>query len=61
MNKYAILSIGKGNKRKLASTKSLIPDEQSLKMKILRANFISHGWINCLNPYYEAFDPLQYD
>ena len=34
--------------------------EKSLKIKILRAALISHGWVNCLNPHYHALDPLQY-
>ena len=57
---YAMLFVGKGTKRKFASTKSLIPDAKSLKMKILRSNLVSHGWVNCLNPTYEGLDPLKY-
>ena len=55
-----MLFVGKGTKRKFTYTKSLIPDAKSLKMKILRANLVSHGWVNCQNPSYEGLDPLKY-
>ena len=55
-----MLFVGKGSKRKFASTKSLPPDQKSLEMKILRANLISHSWINCTNGQYEQLDPCSY-
>ena len=55
-----MLFVGKGNKKKFASTKSLPPDQKSLEKKILRANLISHSWINCLNGHYEQLDPCSY-
>ena len=29
-------------------------------MKILRANYISYGWENCLNQHFEIPNPLEY-
>ena len=55
-----MLFVGKGSKRKFASTKALPPDEKSLHMKILRANLVSDSWVNCLHPNYQYLDPLQY-
>ena len=46
--RYAMLYIGKDEKKKFAPTKSLPPDQKSLTMKILRAHLVSHSWINCL-------------
>ena len=57
-SRYAMLFVGKQNK--FASTKALPPDQKSLTLKILRANFVSHGWANCLNGNYEQLDPLRY-
>ena len=59
-SRYAMLFVGKGNKKRFASTKSLPPDQKSLEKKILRANLISHSWINCLNGHYEQLDPCSY-
>ena len=58
--RYAMLFVGKGKKKKFASTKSLPPDQKSLDMKIMRADLISHSWANCLDPHYEQFDPCSY-
>ena len=58
-SRYAMHFVGKGTKRKFASTKSLIPDAKSLKMKILGSDMVSHGWVDCLNPTYEGLDPLK--
>ena len=55
-----MLFIGKGRNKKFAPITSLPPDEKSLEMKIMRAHFVSHGWINCLNPQYETLDPCEY-
>ena len=58
--RYAMLYVGKGEKRKFSATKLLPPDQKSLNMKILRANLICHGWVNCLNCNYQSLDPLCY-
>ena len=50
----------KGKKKVFVQTKQLPPDERSLRMKILRANYISNGWENCFNQHFEIPNPLQY-
>ena len=59
-SRYALLFIKRGNKKVFASSKTLIPDVDSLTMKIKRANLVVHSWINCLNLDYEGLDPLLY-
>ena len=59
-SRYAMLFVKRGNKKVFASTKTLIPDVDSLTMKIKRANLVAHSWINCLNSEYEGLDPLLY-
>ena len=34
-------------KKKIASKTSMPPDQKSLTMKILRAQLVSHSWVNC--------------
>ena len=36
------------------------PDEQSLHMKILRANFVSCGAANCVNQHFEILNLVGY-
>ena len=36
------------------------PDQSSLKMKILRATFVTHCMSNCLDSQYIPLDPSQY-
>ena len=48
-SKYAMLFVKKGKKKVFIQTKQLPPDKRSLRMKLLRANYISYGWENCLN------------
>ena len=55
-----MLFVGKGKSKKFVSTKALPPDKKSLKMKIMRANFVCQSWGNCLNRLYEPFNPLNY-
>ena len=50
---------GKGKCSK-KSTKSIPPDEKSLKMKILRSNFVSHSWKHCLSNDYIHFGPTKF-
>ena len=57
-SRYTMVFVGK--QKRFASTKALPPDQNSLTLKILRANFVSHGWANCLNGNYEQLDPLRY-
>ena len=41
--------------------KVIPPDEKSLKVKILRSNFIAaHSWRNCLDSNYVSLDPTNY-
>ena len=37
----------KKKKKKIASKTSMPPDQKSLTMKILRAQLVSHSWVNC--------------
>ena len=55
-----MLFVKKGKKKVFVQTKQLPPDERSPRMKILRANYISHGWKNCLNQHFEIPNPLEY-
>ena len=48
-SKYAMLFVKKGKKKVFIQRKQLPPDKRSLRMKLLRANYISYGWENCLN------------
>ena len=59
-SRYAMLFVGKGEKREFSATRLLPPDQKSLNMKILRANLICHGWVNCLNNTYHSLDPSHY-
>ena len=47
-------------KDKYISTKRIPSDQKSLKMKIKRANFITHVWCNCLDGGYTALNPQNY-
>ena len=63
-SRYAMLFVKivkRGNKKVFASTKTLIPDVDSLTMKIKRTNLIAHSWINCFNSEYEGLEPLLYE
>ena len=57
---YAMLFVKKGKKKVFVQTKQLPPDKRSLRMKILKANYISYGWENCLNQHFEIPNPLEY-
>ena len=48
----------KREKKRFVPTKSLQPDQKSFIMKIVRANLVSHTWVNCLNCTYQSLDPL---
>ena len=48
----------KKKKKKFTPLKSLLPDQKSLTMKILRAQLVSHSWVNCLDCNYQSLDPL---
>ena len=60
-SRYAMLFVKKGKKKVFFQTKQQPPDERSLRMKILRANYISYGWENCLNQHFEILNPLEYE
>ena len=55
-----MLFVKKWKKKVFVQTKQLPPDERSMCMKILRANYISYGWENCLNQHFEIPNPLEY-
>ena len=59
-SRYTMLFVKKGKKKVLVQTKQLPPYERSLLMKILRANYISYCWENCLNQHFEIPNPLVY-
>ena len=59
-SRYSMLFIKKGKKKVFVETKQLPLDEKSLCVKILRANYISYGWENCLNQHFEIPYPLEY-
>ena len=59
-SRYAMLFVQQRKKKVFVQTKQLPPDERSLRMKILRANYISYGWENCLNQHFEIPNPLEY-
>ena len=59
-SRYAMLFVKRGNKKVFASFKTLIPDVDSLTMKIKRANLVPHSWKKCLNSEYEGLHPLLY-
>ena len=50
----------KDNKKKYPSSRAIVPDQKSLKMKILRATFIAHCMINCCNNQYVPLNPAEY-
>ena len=45
-SRYQMLFTGKGSKKKFSSTKSIPPDQSSMKMKMLRSTFVSHTMVN---------------
>ena len=47
-------------KKKYPSSRAIVPDERSLKMKILRATFITHCMMNCTIKHYVPLDPAKY-
>lgn len=59
-SRSAMLFVKKGKKKVFVQTKQLPPDKKSLRMKILRANYILYGWWNCLNQHFEIPNPLEY-
>ena len=59
-SRYAMLFVKKRKKKVFVQTKQLPPDERSLRMEILRTNYISYGWENCLNQHFEIPNLLEY-
>ena len=54
---------GKGERRtakKITTSKRIPPDRSLLKCLIQRADFVTHGWLNCLDGHYTPPDPLLY-
>ena len=56
-----MLFVKKGKKKLFVQEKQLPPDERSLRMKILSANYISYDWEKCLNQHFEIPNPLEYE
>ena len=55
--KMIFTSTGKNKKgRKYRPTTSIPPDESSLRMKILRCNWVTYNWKNSLNPNFCSLD-----
>ena len=52
--------VTKGKKKNFVDTKFLPPDEQSLHMKILRANLVSCSGANCVNQHFEILNLVDY-
>ena len=59
-SRYAMLFKGKKELRTFNSLQILPPDSKSLKMKILRANYMTYVMSNCLNPNFVNLNPLDY-
>ena len=55
-----MLFVTKGKKKKFVETKILEPDEQSLHMKILRANFVSCVAANYVHQHFEILNLVDY-
>ena len=59
-SRYAMLFKGKKGSRTFNSLHILPPDINSLKMKVMRANYVSFLMSNCLNPRLTYLNPLNY-
>ena len=58
-----VLLFRKGERRtakKIITSKRIPPDSSSLKCLIQRADFVTNGWLNCLDGHYTPPDPLLY-
>ena len=55
--RYKMLTTKNQSNKKYPSSKCLPPDQSSLKMKILRATFVTHCMSNCLDSQYIPLDP----
>ena len=58
-SRYAMIYVGKGKKKKFASTKKIPPDEQSLFQKTKRAHLVSYSYYNCLQNDFIPMIPEQ--
>lgn len=57
--RYPMLFFKKKNKI-FNNIKSLLPDQRSLNMKILRASFAGYSMSNVMQPVYQALNPVGY-
>ena len=57
--RYPMLFFKKKNKI-FNNIKSLLPDQRSLNMKILRASFAGYSMPSVMQPVYQALNPLGY-
>ena len=58
--RIAMFLVKKGKKTDYNSTKLIPPDKEMMKMKILRAHYVSYMWKNCLNGRYTHLDPCEF-
>ena len=54
----AMLFVKKVKNKIFNNTKSLLPDQHSLNMKILRASFVGYSMSSNMQPVYQALNPL---
>ena len=55
-----MLFVTKEKKKKFVETKILLPDEQLIHNKILRANFASCGGASCVSQHFEILNLVDY-
>ena len=58
-SRYPMLFFKKKNKI-FSNIMSLLPDQRSLNMKILRASFAGYSMPSVMQPVYQALNPLGY-
>ena len=58
LHSFAILFVNKRKNKIFNNTKSLLPDQHSLNMKILRASFVGYSMSSNMQPVYHALNPL---
>ena len=51
-SRFSMIYVGKGEKKKFASTKKIPPDESSLLQKIKMSNLVCYACYNCLENEY---------
>ena len=59
-SRYNMLLTRKAKSKTYPSSKCIPPDQKSLNMKILRANYVTHCMVHCLVNDYIPLDPSEY-